>query len=274
LKRIGYSLGLSDHPSLLKRRRDFSFRYIRGRGLEIGALHEPLPVRDGVVVEYVDVCEREQSISKFPELDRARIVEPTYIDDGFVLSSIPDASQDFVIANHVLEHSPNPIQAMTNWTRVLKPNGILFTAVPIADKCFDKGRSLTTLEHFIEDHELCQRGDIERFSHRNREHYIEYMTVSHVNGTKQRGVEYRSPSAEQLEACVEQMNQASAEIHFHTFSPSSYGELLSYFSSHVDPTMYLVKLAGGDEIVSIMRKSVAATADRKPVHEDAIERRA
>jgi SAM-dependent methyltransferase len=187
LKRLGYRLGLLAHPDLFWRRREFSLLYIRGRGLEIGALHDPLPVRDGVVVEYVDVCGRQESIAKFPELDADKIVNPTHICDGFLLSSIPNSSQDFVIANHVLEHSPDPLRALTNWTRVLRPNGVLFTSLPIAEKCFDKGRVLTTLEHLVEDFELTTKGDYAALSERNRHHYEEFLTISNAAVARGRG---------------------------------------------------------------------------------------
>jgi SAM-dependent methyltransferase len=255
-------LGLLENPDLFWRRRELSFRYISGKGLEIGALHEPLPVRDGVVVEYVDVCGREESITKFPDLNPAKFVEPTYIDDGFELSSIPDASQDFLIANHVLEHSPNPIQAMVNWTRVLKPDGVLFTAIPIADKCFDKGRVLTTLAHLVEDRELCMEANHEEFRRRNRAHYEECLTISNPAVSRQRGQDCPPLSPEELAETVDQLSQAEAEIHFHTFSKESCHELMSYFSAQVDPSMTQLELVAGAEIVSIMRKSRSISAAR------------
>jgi len=39
-------------------------------------------------------------------------------------------SQDFIIANHVLEHVINVIQSVRRWYEVLKPNGILYLSVP------------------------------------------------------------------------------------------------------------------------------------------------
>jgi len=78
-----------------------------------------------------------RNIKRFPELNASEIVVTDCIDDGFNLTTIPEESQDFLIANHVLEHAPNPIQVLINWTKVLKRNGIFFITVPIGKKCFD-----------------------------------------------------------------------------------------------------------------------------------------
>jgi ubiquinone/menaquinone biosynthesis C-methylase UbiE len=41
-----------------------------------------------------------------------------------------DDSIDRVIATHVLEHIPHPVQALEEWTRVLKPGGVLSLILP------------------------------------------------------------------------------------------------------------------------------------------------
>lgn len=41
-----------------------------------------------------------------------------------------DGSVDRVIATHVLEHVPDPVAALTEWTRVLKPGGVLSLILP------------------------------------------------------------------------------------------------------------------------------------------------
>jgi len=47
-------------------------------------------------------------------------------------STLPfeDDSIDRVIATHVLEHIPHPVDALTEWTRVLKPGGVLSLILP------------------------------------------------------------------------------------------------------------------------------------------------
>jgi SAM-dependent methyltransferase len=53
----------------------------------------------------------------------------------------------------MLEHTANPIKAISEWLRVLKPNGTLVLVVPHRDGTFDHRRPITTLEHLIEDFE-------------------------------------------------------------------------------------------------------------------------
>lgn len=45
--------------------------------------------------------------------------------------ALPDASYDFVIANHVLEHIPDDSQAMRELNRLLRPGGQALLTVPI-----------------------------------------------------------------------------------------------------------------------------------------------
>ncbi|MEO8883873.1 MAG: class I SAM-dependent methyltransferase [Devosia sp.] len=42
----------------------------------------------------------------------------------------PDNSFDRLIATHVLEHIPNPVSALEEWVRVLKPGGVLSIVLP------------------------------------------------------------------------------------------------------------------------------------------------
>jgi len=69
-----------------------------------------------------------------------------------------DGSHDFVLASHVLEHLANPLQALREWARVLRPGGWLVLVLPHKEGTFDHRRPLTTLAHLIED-ELAQRSE-------------------------------------------------------------------------------------------------------------------
>lgn len=44
--------------------------------------------------------------------------------------SYPDASFDRLIATHVLEHIPDPVTALTEWNRVVRPGGVISLVLP------------------------------------------------------------------------------------------------------------------------------------------------
>ncbi|HSI62870.1 MAG TPA: methyltransferase domain-containing protein, partial [Candidatus Saccharimonadia bacterium] len=141
---IAQITGKQDLRSLFARR-------LSGEGIGIGALHRPLPVPPGATVKYVDINTREKNIAKFPELDPKEIVETTYVCDGQTLSAVPDESQDFVIANHMLEHCVNPLRALQNFLRVLRPMGRMFISLPDKRFTFDYKRGITPWPHILED---------------------------------------------------------------------------------------------------------------------------
>lgn len=53
----------------------------------------------------------------------------TACEDATALS-FPDASFDRLIATHVLEHLPAPHEVLREWTRVLKPGGVMSLVLP------------------------------------------------------------------------------------------------------------------------------------------------
>lgn len=127
---------------------------LEGEGIEIGALHFPLPVPKRVTVRYVDMATREENIRKFPNLEADHIVHTDYVCNGETLDLIDDESQNFVIANHMLEHCINPLGSLRNFIRVLKPGGMLFLALPDKRFSFDRDRAVTPFAHIEEDFRL------------------------------------------------------------------------------------------------------------------------
>ena len=74
-----------------------------------------------------------------------------YIGEATGLRMIPDARYDGVLSCHNIEHVANPIQALTEWLRVLKTGGVLLLVAPHKEGTFDHQRPVTSLEHLIED---------------------------------------------------------------------------------------------------------------------------
>ncbi|MBV8856073.1 MAG: methyltransferase domain-containing protein [Acidobacteria bacterium] len=143
LRREATEVGAHDRESLAR-------GYLRGAGLEVGALNSPLPIDDLARVSYVDFETPEELRRRHPNL---QFKSPDIVDDGARLASVADESQDFLIACHLIEHMEDPIGAVKNWLRVLKPGGILFLAIPDRRFTFDFHRPATTWEHLKRDHE-------------------------------------------------------------------------------------------------------------------------
>lgn len=241
---------------LFNQRKLLARRYIKGSGLEIGALHRPLALPKQASAKYVDLFSQEQCIQKFPELNPSEITKVDYVDDGFVLSTIPKSSQDFLIANHVLEHAPNPIQVLKNWARVIKPTGILFITIPIAEKCFDKGRPITTLQHLINDYHYYQKKDLTKINQRNKKHLAEWFNISEPNIFRERNPNYVRPTTAEIEKRINETDAEQQEMHFHTFSPDSFKNLISHFTTEIEKTFKTKTIKKNvNEIVAVIRKS-------------------
>ncbi len=111
--------------------------YLKGTGIEIGALHNPLKVSSSAKIKYVDRMPVAELRKQYPELASKDLVEADIIDNGEKLATVANASQDFVIANHFIEHCENPIDALKNLARVLKKDGIIYMCVPDKRYTFD-----------------------------------------------------------------------------------------------------------------------------------------
>jgi SAM-dependent methyltransferase len=82
-----------------------------------------------------------------------------FIAEAGDLRMIPSATYDFVLSSHMLEHTANPLRALSEWGRVLKPGGGLVLVVPHRDGTFDHRRPITALQHLIDDLERGVRED-------------------------------------------------------------------------------------------------------------------
>jgi predicted SAM-dependent methyltransferase len=144
--------------------------YIHGNGIEIGGLQNPLKVPSDAMVQYVDFKTSEELLKSYPGMSIDEIKVPDIVANGEKLTGIEDESQDFVIANHFLEHCEDPIGAIENFLRVVKRGGILFLAVPDKRFTFDVRRPLTTFEHLLKDHQ--DGGESSRFGHHKEAHKL------------------------------------------------------------------------------------------------------
>jgi glycosyltransferase involved in cell wall biosynthesis/SAM-dependent methyltransferase len=129
-------------------------RLLRGRGIEIGALHAATPLSPALHVEYCDAMDEETARQRFPELAGAALAKPDHLVDVDLAGLAPFArhSLDFVIANMVLAHLGNPLRLLEEMVRVVKPGGHI--VVSAADKRFthDRDRPSTSFDALLQAH--------------------------------------------------------------------------------------------------------------------------
>ncbi len=113
-------------------------RLCAGQGIEIGPGKHPYGDRGRT--EYLDKHTDNKDGTRSPDL----VAEASAIPRA-------DASYDYLIASHVLEHCQNTLKTLHEWLRVLRPGGTLFLILPHGDRTFDRHRAKTTLAHHIED---------------------------------------------------------------------------------------------------------------------------
>lgn len=214
-------------------------QYLAGSGLEVGALHNPLRVPKGLQVRYVDFEAPSDLDAHYPELGNQRITQPDLISDLETLRGVADGSQDFVIANHVLEHCEDPIKAMKSVARVLRNRGIAYLAIPDKRYTFDVDRNVTSLEHLIADHE--QGPDVSL-----RSHYRDWC----------RNVDKLSEP--ELSEKVALLLAGRVNIHFHVWEYAQMLEFFHYVTSEL-PLSLSVELSylTGNEVIWILRKHPA-----------------
>lgn len=87
--------------SLSRRREDLARRWLSGSGIEVGALHKPLPVPAGVRVTHVDRMSTAELQAHYPELSGLPLAPVDRVDNGERLETFADGSQNFVIGNHL-----------------------------------------------------------------------------------------------------------------------------------------------------------------------------
>lgn len=221
----------------LEFRKYFANHCLEGNGIEIGALHNPLPVPDTAKVKYVDRMTTADLKWQYPELASENLVEVDIIDNGEFLTTIPDSSQDFVIANHFIEHCQDPITSLFNILRVLKSGGILYLAIPDQRFSFDRPRCLTSFEHLLKDYQEGPESS-------KKEHFEEWVKLVE---------KVEDPAA--VEKLVNQMIEDDYSIHFHVWRSFEFLDFLFSLKQILDfPFEIETFFENGAEVIAILKK--------------------
>ncbi|MEM9554500.1 MAG: methyltransferase domain-containing protein [Acidobacteriota bacterium] len=236
IARLAARLRAGSRHQRRRRRLRLAHEVLHGDGLEIGALHQPLPPSPSMRVTYVDHLDDQALRHHYPELAAEALVPVDLVAAADRLDGIADASQDFVIASHLLEHCENPLGALAAWLRVLRPGGVIFLAVPEKTLTFDHRRPVTSFDHLLRDAHEGPEGS-------RTGHYLEWARL--VEGLD--GVSARTRAAE-LEA-------TGYSIHFHVWTAKAFADFLDRAARPLDSAFALEHFVpNGDETLAVLRR--------------------
>jgi SAM-dependent methyltransferase len=234
--RAGSIAVLSRHTNLS--REPLSHIFLRGHGLEIGALNNPMSVPSGTTVRYVDRLPKEKLVELYLDVDPRQIRPVDIVTEGETLSGVPDDSEDFVIANHMIEHCEDPIGTIRHMLRVLKVGGIFYMTLPDKRFTFDAKRPVTPFDHVKRDY-------LEGPQTSRHSQYVEWL----------RDVEGLTDAAE-IEKRADGLVAERANIHFHAWDEAAMMEMLARMQSELGFQFDVeVMSRTGLEVIFVMRKT-------------------
>ncbi|HVQ59182.1 MAG TPA: methyltransferase domain-containing protein [Solirubrobacterales bacterium] len=225
-------------PVYFDARRELAARFLSGQGLEIGPLHLPLALPPQAKAQYVDRMLSEDLRREYPELAEWDLTPVDVVDDGERLTTIAEESQDFIVANHFLEHCENPIWTIETHLGKLKPGGVLFYAVPDKRFTFDFRREVTPLEHMIADYE--------EGPERSRAEHFEQWT---------RLVIVEDESEERTISRARELEAVDYSIHFHVWTQAEFLRLVLHMRDRFGELFDIEASARqGIEFMVVLRK--------------------
>jgi len=209
---------------------DLAVSQVKGKnGIEIGGpsnvfreLGGLLPIYDEV--GSLDNCDFSKSTTWAAHADTyafspKRPSGKTIFGEGSNLAGVQDRSYDFVLSSHNLEHFANPVKALNEWKRVVRPGGSLIMVLPDYKYTFDHRRAPTAVAHMLQDfHRDTQEDDLTHLDEILREHDLD-----------------RDPGAGSPEAFHQRSlnNFQNRCLHHHVFDTNNCRELLSQVGANV-----------------------------------------
>src|SRR5947207_10932385 len=226
LQAAGYSL-----LARIARKRCFGYAtmkaHLQGKsGLEFGG---PSSIFSGNhlipiygIVRSIDNCNFAQQTIWSSKKDHKKFgsnLGKRLIVDACDASVIADEAYDFVAASHVLEHVANPLRALQEWKRILRPSGTILVVVPHKAGMFDRRRPFTTFDHIKADFES-------NVTEADLTHLQEILELHDLELDPPAG------SSEQFRRrCLQNLSKRA--MHHHVFSPELLVEMFNLIDMRV-----------------------------------------
>jgi predicted SAM-dependent methyltransferase len=235
-------------PVYFEARRELAARFLFGEGLEVGPLHQPLELPTHARATYVDRMTTDELRAEYPEVADWDLAEVDVVDDGERLATIADESQDFIVANHFLEHCEDPIRTIETHLEKLRPGGVLFYAVPDKRFTFDHRRPVTPIEEIVADYE--NGPDASR-----RAHFEEWCRLVIDEESDATGSAEQAADEEWVQRRASELEAAGYSIHMHVWTQAEFLRLILALRERFDDAFDIEAAARvGIELVVVLRK--------------------
>jgi hypothetical protein len=127
------------------------------RGVEIGPSHSPIaPKRKGFRVITIDTLSKDGLTEKYRDhgVNLENIEEVDFIWQGERYPKLVGEREEFgwIVASHVIEHTPDIIGFLEDCEGLLASEGILSLAIPDKRFCFDHFRPISGLATVLDRH--------------------------------------------------------------------------------------------------------------------------
>ncbi len=131
---------------------------------------------------------------------------------------LPDDTLDYLVSSHVLEHLPDPLAALYEWHRVLRPGGFLYLVVPDQRFTFDAPRPTTTPEHLLREF---NEGTTPADAAAHVDEFV-FQTDWSILSPNTAPAERATQQAAARTRYLRELEQGlPIDIHYHTFTPDS-----------------------------------------------------
>lgn len=173
---------------------------------------------------------------------RGRAPGRQYVTEATDLRGVASDSYDFVLSSHCLEHVANPLRALGEWIRVLKPGGLMVMVLPNKEGTFDHRRPVTPFVHLIGDFQDDVGED-------DLTHLPEILDLHDL------AMDPGSASFEAFKA-RSLRNFENRGLHHHTFD----APLVAQIADHAGLKTLSLTLRGPDNICLLARKPIGEAA--------------
>jgi len=212
------------------------------KGLEIGALDEPLVKKEdtrlGGRIFYLDHLPTEELCKKYeadPSVDVDNIVPVDFFcRNGNIVEATGGIIFDYVVASHVIEHTPNLLQFLIDIHKILKPGGQLILIIPDKRFSFDVNRPVTTFGAVLEKYSANETKpsisavyDHFALANATSGHNIWYGSIKPEDGRLLASEEFAWKAAQSV-----LKNERYFDVHVNIFTPASFFEIVRKAISH------------------------------------------